>query len=101
MKTCTRCGETKALSGFYRHPRGAQGRDSVCKPCKRKAVNENRELKADFYRERQRMYDNTPKRVAARITYRASPRGQAAVRAAHRRYNRWRRVIAPPQETRT
>lgn len=33
-KTCSKCGLTKALDAFPRHPRGKLGRNSVCRKCR-------------------------------------------------------------------
>lgn len=33
MKTCSKCGEEKALQDFYAHPRTKDGRGSQCKVC--------------------------------------------------------------------
>lgn len=41
-KQCTKCGETKQLTEFTRHPRGAGGRKSWCKPCIREYTRDLR-----------------------------------------------------------
>jgi hypothetical protein len=35
MKTCTSCSTALPEESFYKHPQGAGGRDSRCKPCVR------------------------------------------------------------------
>ena len=35
MKTCTKCGETKPLDEFYKHPGALGGRKASCKSCQR------------------------------------------------------------------
>lgn len=92
-KTCTGCGRTLTLGHFYAHPRGLYGRESRCKPCKRREVYANRDLKAEVYAARRREYEKRPERVAAKEAYRQTPAGRASVLAAQRRYNRWKRVI--------
>ena len=37
-KTCTKCGEEKPLSDYYRNAQGRKGRASRCKPCSVAAV---------------------------------------------------------------
>gem|GEM_PF-4434452 len=37
MQTCSRCGRDQALSDFRRHRRRHNGRDSVCKECRKAA----------------------------------------------------------------
>jgi hypothetical protein len=38
MKKCTKCGETKPLTEFYKQTHGKAGRHSYCKPCSRDSV---------------------------------------------------------------
>lgn len=40
MKTCIRCGETKALPGFPQDSRKADGRRDICRECKRQRQRE-------------------------------------------------------------
>lgn len=65
-KTCFKCGESKPLSHFYRHPRMADGHVNKCKDCNKLDVRANRKIKVDYYR----AYDNAraclPKRVKQR-----------------------------------
>lgn len=60
-KVCSRCGETKSLDAFHRHPRSPGGRHPRCKPCRsvytrqRYAENRARLLAADrAYKKRNR-----------------------------------------------
>ena len=39
-KRCTKCGETKPLSGFHRNRRAADGHHYWCKPCMTAYTNE-------------------------------------------------------------
>ena len=57
-KQCFKCGESKPLSAFYKHPRMADGHVNKCIACNRKDVNENRQLKLDYYQEYDRFRGN-------------------------------------------
>lgn len=48
-KRCFRCGETKPLSEFYRHPEMKDGHINKCKQCTRDDVNENRKKRSGYY----------------------------------------------------
>jgi hypothetical protein len=70
-KTCTKCGEDKPLSEYYKHPNGGGGLDPKCKACARAYV-------AGYYRKRKaqrqaepapvgRMSNETPGEFRARV----------------------------------
>lgn len=91
-KACRTCGEVLTLRHFYRHPSYRDGRMNDCKRCKVKAVTENRELKADYYRERKREIDARVHHVARRRAYNASERGRQVHRAVCRRAYTFRKL---------
>lgn len=49
-KQCFKCGETKPLSEYYKHPRMADGHVNKCKACNKKDVTQNRGDKIEKYR---------------------------------------------------
>lgn len=100
-KHCSRCGESKTLNQFYRHPSGVNGYDARCKMCARAAVKENRELKAEVYREREReRYAADPEYRARKLAYCAvyqkTARGRESRRISQRVYRAWRRATGAP-----
>lgn len=90
-KTCFKCGETKPIGSFYRHPKMADGHLGKCKECTKSDVNKNRADKIDYYREFDRSRGMLEHRVAARAKYQKTEAGKAAVLRAHRA----QRVRAP------
>ena len=94
MKTCFKCGESKPLDDFYRHPKMADGHLNKCKACSKSDVSQHRHGAG---RDRVLAYDvaraKTPKRIANRAVvvsrweqaYPERKRAQAAVRRAVRR----------------
>ena len=85
-KPCKDCGVVKRLRCFYRHPHMRDGRLNTCRACKLAYNIENRRIKADAYRERERAYQASPARVAARNAYRATPRGKEVKRLSDKAY---------------
>lgn len=50
MKKCFKCGESKALDSFYKHPGMADGRVNKCKECNKADVKNNRKKNIEHYR---------------------------------------------------
>lgn len=63
MKPCFRCGKTKPLSEFYRHPNMADGHLGKCKVCTREDVRVHRR-DHDHVREADKVRNSTPERRA-------------------------------------
>jgi hypothetical protein len=75
MKTCSVCGKSKEVAGFYRHPHTTDGYQALCKECQKA-------------RSRRRTREKPSEIRAHRKTYRATPRGRALHRDDSRRYYR-------------
>ena len=67
-KVCARCGASRPLADFYKHPKGKGGYFHKCKSCHREDVTTHRAKNAEHFR----AYD--------RARYRASPTRQRQLR---------------------
>lgn len=65
-KVCFKCGETKPLSMFYKHPRMADGHINKCKECNKKDVRENYATNIDYYTEYEVLRRDTENRIKSR-----------------------------------
>jgi hypothetical protein len=85
MKACSKCGETKDLGDFYKHPTASDGRFASCKACVLKDRRARYERDGDVLRERVREYQAShPEQVATRrAAWQKSDKGRSASR---RRY---------------
>jgi hypothetical protein len=70
-RACTKCGEDKPLTAFYKHPFGLAGRMSKCAECTKAAVRANRSERLEYYRAYERERAKLPHRVKARTEYAA------------------------------
>lgn len=86
MKICFKCGESKGLDSFYKHPQMADGYLNKCKDCAKKDVKENRNLRHDYYIEYDRNRFNVEKRKKAREAYAKTKTGVDVQRKARRKY---------------
>lgn len=57
-KVCFKCGQSKVLEDFYKHPGMADGRLNKCKECNKLDVRKSRIEKIDYYREYDRKRGN-------------------------------------------
>jgi hypothetical protein len=77
MKTCFKCGETKALTEFYRHKMMADGHLGKCKTCTKRDVRQNRADNIERYREYDRERGRTEERKRRVAEYTKTPSGKA------------------------
>ncbi len=64
-KRCFKCGATKPLADFYRHPRMADGRLNKCRDCAKRDVSLNYRAKRQQYAAYERERFKRPERKAA------------------------------------
>jgi hypothetical protein len=95
-KRCKSCGVEFVASkrNFYRCKTNADGFMGDCKECTKRAVYENRELKADYYRAYDRQRNHRPERRAAISAWKRSPAGRQSAARSNRVYKRFRALEA-------
>lgn len=69
MRTCTKCGLSKPLELFYKHPFTKDGRQAKCAECTKADVRANRAARIEYYRAYDRQRAKQPDRVQARTEY--------------------------------
>lgn len=62
MKSCFKCGVSKPLTEFYKHPAMTDGTVNKCKTCNKKDVIENRLLNREYYLQYDRNRPNADER---------------------------------------
>jgi hypothetical protein len=94
-KVCTCCGIEKSLRNFYRRSGGKNGYRSNCKEGHNRSVNENRDLKHEYYTAKMREYRADPVNRAKHNErcklYAQTERGRESARERRRTY----RLIHP------
>lgn len=87
MKKCFKCGEVKELSSFYRHRMMADGHLNKCKDCTKRDVRENRNRRADYYREYERMrFQRDEHRRERNSEYQKTPEGKMSISISRKMY---------------
>ena len=81
-KTCTKCGEEKALTEYHKHKSGKYGVQSKCKRCVKEYMHEY--SRRPEVLERQYNYDRSPEKVEKLRLYEKLPER----REMKREYNR-------------
>lgn len=65
-KRCFKCGETKPLDAFYKHPMMADGHLNKCAKCTRADTRTNRAARIEYYQAYDRNRSRDPARIEAR-----------------------------------
>jgi hypothetical protein len=65
-KACFKCGETKPLDDFYKHPMMADGRLNKCANCTRADTRANRAARVEYYQAYDRHRNRDPRRIFER-----------------------------------
>ena len=87
MKDCFKCGETKPLDAFYKHPKMADGHVNKCIECNKKDVRDNRASKLDYYKAYDaERFKNDPKVLERHKRYQATPEGKLAAVEARQKW---------------
>jgi hypothetical protein len=69
MKRCFKCGEEKEITEFYRHPQMGDGHLGKCKNCTKRDVQQNYDVKFEYYREYERKRFKLEERKQKLIEY--------------------------------
>jgi hypothetical protein len=85
-KICFKCNHSKPTSEFYANSRMGDGLFGKCKECTKADVKNNRELKADYYREFDANRAMLPHRIAARAKYQKTEQG---IKCANKAKGMW------------
>ncbi len=69
VKTCFKCGKTKPINEFYKHPEMADGYLGKCKECTKNDVRENYRKNIDHYIKYEQNRYKSAKRKQDLLTY--------------------------------
>lgn len=87
-KACFKCGETKQLSDFYKHPRMGDGHVNKCKECNKQDVRENRKKREDYYNAYDRLRNTEDHRKEYNKRNESKPERQAKIKAYKHEWNK-------------
>lgn len=76
MKVCFKCGKTKTLDDFYKHPAMKDGRVNKCKECNKKDVAENYANKREHYSQYEKKRAKRPERKEKAVEYQRKNRAK-------------------------
>lgn len=68
-KQCYRCKKIKPLSGFYKHLTMVDGCSNKCKECAKFDSKRNKIKRSDYYKDHDRKYSRSLRRIEARKIY--------------------------------
>jgi hypothetical protein len=73
-KRCFKCGETKPLDAFYKHPMMLDGHLNKCAECTKADTRANRAARVEYYQAYDRTRNRHPERMTARRERQQGPR---------------------------
>lgn len=75
-KQCFKCGAVKPLTEFYKHKAMADGHLNKCKECNKKDVKNNYKKNIGYYKEYDRIRDQSTKRIELKKRYLQTEEGR-------------------------
>ena len=83
MKVCRECNQEKEITGFYKHPKMADGYLNKCIKCVKERVSKHRETNLEKILAYDKKRGNLPHRVKARQEYTQTQAGKQARKRAN------------------